>query len=55
MQPIRTILAPALALLWLAPALAQDGKKAEAPAKPATPLAFEVTYTESVRPGPISA
>lgn len=55
MHRVRTILAPTLALLWLAPAVAQDGKKADAPAKPATPLAFEVTYTDAVRPGPISA
>ncbi len=41
-------LVPVLAVLWLAPALAQDGK-------PESPLAFEVTYTDAIAPGPISA
>jgi S-formylglutathione hydrolase FrmB len=54
MQRVRTIVAP-LALLWLAPAIAQEVQKADAPARPSTPLAFEVTYTDDVRPGPISA
>ncbi len=44
----RLALMPLLALLWLAPATAQDGK-------PASPLAFEVTFTDAVAAGPISA
>jgi S-formylglutathione hydrolase FrmB len=42
------ILAPALTLLWLTPGPAHD-------VKPAKPIAFDVTYTNAVAPGPITA